>query len=75
MYIETVRNFESAKLSLLKNTPIIQIIDHPIRPLFPKRAKAIEAAMVGFLISFLILVISIVLFLVVKTELKKLKHT
>src|SRR5690606_40670425 len=33
IYIEVMKNLEVSKLSLLKETPLIQIIDRPILPL------------------------------------------
>lgn len=50
MYEESVKNVELAKMNLLTETPVIQVIDLPIAPLNRIRTK-----MISFLIPFLII--------------------
>ena len=33
MYLELVKNLEMLKMTLLEDTPIIQVVDYPILPL------------------------------------------
>ena len=54
MYLEIVKNLEISKLTLLNQTPIIQIIDRPILPLKnEKKSKTFSALIAGFLGCFL----------------------
>ena len=50
MYLEIVKNLEISKLTLLNQTPIIQIIDKPILPLEVKENSKI---LLGLLAAFL----------------------
>jgi uncharacterized protein involved in exopolysaccharide biosynthesis len=50
MYLEIIKNLEISKLTLLNQTPIIQIIDKPILPLDSERKSII---LLGFLGAFL----------------------
>ena len=57
MYLEIVKNLELSKLTLLNQTPIIQIIDKPILPLqFEKKSKTTLALLGAFLGVFLCLI-------------------
>ena len=57
MYLEIVKNLELSKLTLLKQTPIIQIIDKPILPLqVEKKSKTVLALLGAFLGVFLSLI-------------------
>jgi len=60
MYLEIVKNLEISKLTLLNQTPIIQIIDKPILPLqFEKKSKttlALLGAFLGVFLSFIFFV-------------------
>lgn len=52
---ELLKNLEMSKISLLKETPLIQVVDEPIMPLFKQRVgKAQGIIMGGFLFGFLI---------------------
>ena len=54
---ELVKNLELSKLSLRKETPLIQVIDRPVLPLAVDRfGKAKGILMGGFLAGFLVLV-------------------
>ena len=57
MYLEIVKNLEISKLTLLNQTPIIQIIDKPILPLKLEENSKISLGLLGvFLGGFLSLV-------------------
>ena len=54
MYLEIVKNLEISKLTLLNQTPIIQIIDKPILPLkSEKKSKTVFGLLGAFLGGFL----------------------
>ena len=57
MYLEIVKNLEISKITLLNQTPIIQIIDKPILPLqIEKKSMAVLGLLGAFLGGFLSLV-------------------
>lgn len=65
---ELVKQTELAKVTLRKETPLIQVIDHPILPLKKEKfGKAKGIVMGGFLAGFLI-----VIFLIIRRVLKQL---
>jgi uncharacterized protein involved in exopolysaccharide biosynthesis len=47
LYSELVKNLEFSKLSLMREAPLIQIIDRPILPLEFKRVKKINSILIG----------------------------
>ena len=54
MYLEIVKNLEISKMTLLNQTPIINIIDRPILPLEDEKlSKSIAGILGGFLGGFL----------------------
>lgn len=53
---ELVKNLEISKISLRKETPLIQIIDRPILPLYVVKFGKIKGAVVGFILCFSIAV-------------------
>ena len=54
MYLEIVKNLELSKITLLNQTPIINIIDEPILPLEEdKKSKTLAGLLIGFLGGFL----------------------
>ena len=54
MYLEIIKNLEISKMTLLNQTPIIQIIDKPILPLAEEKISKILAGILGgFLGGFL----------------------
>jgi uncharacterized protein involved in exopolysaccharide biosynthesis len=68
LYAELVKNLEFSKLSLMREAPLIQIIDRPILPLEFTKIKNSKAILIGaFLFSFLTVIV-----LVGKRELKGL---
>ena len=61
MYLELVKNLEILKMTLLEDTPIIQVVDYPILPLQSEKNLqsfgCLFLVLVGFLVtSFLIIV-------------------
>ncbi|MCW3115988.1 MAG: lipopolysaccharide biosynthesis protein [Chitinophagaceae bacterium] len=58
---ELVKNLEIAKMSLLQETPLIQVIDRPILPLEDERAGKLKGIIIGGLFGASL--ISIMLFL------------
>jgi len=54
---ELVKNLELAKISIRKETPLIQVIDNPLLPLTKERFSKIKGIIIGgFLAGFLICV-------------------
>jgi uncharacterized protein involved in exopolysaccharide biosynthesis len=47
MYLEIIKNLEFSKMTLLNQTPIINIIDEPILPLTKNKISTILAGLVG----------------------------
>jgi uncharacterized membrane protein YgcG len=58
---ELVKNLEAAKMLLLQDTPLIQIIDGPILPLPKQRAGKLHGIIVGGVIAGFLIVIILVL--------------
>ena len=59
MYLEIIKNLEISKLTLLNQTPIIQIIDKPILPL---KAEEKSKTALGFIGAFVGVFISLIFF-------------
>ena len=57
MYIEIIKNLEIAKMTLLNQTPIIQIIDRPILPLKDNSISKLLVTIISFLISIILSII------------------
>ena len=58
IYGEIVKNLEVSKISLRQETPLIQVIDKPVLPLFVDRLSKVKGFIVGaFLGCFLIVLI------------------
>ena len=51
MYLELVKNIEVSKLTLLNQTPIIQVIDKPILPLEDQKLSSIIVFIITFIIT------------------------
>jgi Chain length determinant protein len=56
MYAEIVKNLEMSKISMVQETPIIQIVDSPILPLEKKKLSRLKALIVGGIIGGLLCV-------------------
>jgi len=54
LYGEVVKNLETLKLSLINQTPVIQILDSPKYPLFDQRTPARYFLLIGFAIGFVL---------------------
>jgi uncharacterized protein involved in exopolysaccharide biosynthesis len=54
LYAEVVKNLETLKLSLINQTPVIQVLDTPKYPLFDQRTPARYSLMIGFAIGFVL---------------------
>lgn len=65
---QLVTNLEMAKVTLLKETPLIQIIDRPILPLKKEKSSKLKTLILdGFLTAFFLII-----FLIVKRSLERL---
>jgi uncharacterized protein involved in exopolysaccharide biosynthesis len=54
LYAEVVKNLETLKLSLINQTPVIQVLDTPKFPLFDQRTPARYSLIIGFAIGFVL---------------------
>ena len=54
LYAEVVKNLETMKLSLINQTPVIQVLDAPKYPLFDQRTPARYALIIGFAVGFVL---------------------
>ena len=54
MYLELVKNLEVLKMTLLEDTPIIQVVDYPILPLQSIKKPAIFWVFIFGLVGFLV---------------------
>ncbi|WP_285009898.1 lipopolysaccharide biosynthesis protein [Pedobacter faecalis] len=54
---ELVKNLEMSKLALLKEKPLIQIVDSPILPLPQEKIGLLTGGVFGFMLGFIILVV------------------
>jgi len=70
MLTEIVKNLELAKISLRKETPLIQIIDYPILPL----EKAHLGKLTGITLGILAGAIGVIIFLSIRLFLKNVLH-
>ena len=52
LYAEVVKNLETLKLSLINQTPVIQVIDTPKLPLFDQRIPGRYFLLIGFAVGF-----------------------
>jgi len=53
-YTEIIKNLEMAKITLQKETPLIQVIDQPVLPLLKEKASRLKGLLIGgFLAGFL----------------------
>jgi len=61
MYLELVKNLEISKMTLLNQTPIIQVIDKPILPLENTKMSIALVMMISFVLALLLSILYIVL--------------
>jgi uncharacterized protein involved in exopolysaccharide biosynthesis len=52
LYAEVVKNLETMKLSLINQTPVIQVLDAAKYPLIDQRIRAAYYLIIGFIIGF-----------------------
>ncbi len=50
MYAELLKNLELSKFTLMREEPLVQIIDKPILPLDKKRTGRIKSTLIGFVL-------------------------
>ena len=58
---EMVKNLEVTKMSLLKETPLIQIIDLPIFPLYKEKFSSVKGIVIGGLLFGFLTIVSLVI--------------
>lgn len=56
---ELVKNLELAKMSLLQETPLIQVIDEPILPLEKEKTSKIKSTIVGGMLAMILAILFI----------------
>jgi hypothetical protein len=61
MYLELVKNLEISKMTLLNQTPIIQVIDKPILPLENTKMSIALVMMISFILAMIVSILYIVL--------------
>tara|TARA_B100001778_G_C18009303_1_gene371513 strand:- start:144 stop:482 length:339 start_codon:yes stop_codon:yes gene_type:complete len=61
MYIELIKNLELSKLTLLKETPIIEVMDGPVLPLEDKKIKPLVLYLIFVFLAILLISIYIIL--------------
>ena len=71
MYLELVKNLELLKLTLLEDTPIIQIVDYPVLPLESQKNSDIYWMFIFGLLGFFIASLSIVIEKLIKDTLQQ----
>jgi len=71
MYLEIIKNLEIAKMTLLNQTPIIQVIDQPILPL---KDINISSLLVFVIASFGSIFFSLMYFILAKLFRDSLKN-
>ena len=54
LYAEIVKNLETLKLSLINQTPVIQVLDTPKLPLFDQRIPGRYFLLIGFAVGFVL---------------------
>ncbi|WP_316790822.1 lipopolysaccharide biosynthesis protein [Pedobacter frigoris] len=63
---ELVKNLELAKISLLKETPLIQVIDEPILPLFKSKLSIVKSAIFSAVLFLFMCILILVLIKIVE---------
>jgi uncharacterized protein involved in exopolysaccharide biosynthesis len=54
LYAEVVKNLETLKLSLINQTPVIQVLDTPKYPMLDQRTPVSYSLIIGFAIGFVL---------------------
>ncbi|MBB2149910.1 lipopolysaccharide biosynthesis protein [Pedobacter gandavensis] len=68
---ELVKNLEMSKMALLKEKPLIQVLDQPILPLNKERASKIKTALIGGILAGFLVVFVFTMKLIFKNILKQ----
>jgi hypothetical protein len=68
IYAELVKNLELSQISLMQETPLIQVIDSPILPLPVEKISKTKSLVIGFILGFFVCLI----FVSVKMAFEKL---
>lgn len=61
IFIESSKNLEIAKFSLLDKTPVIQIIDNPTIPIEPQKVSKKKALIIGGFLGFFLVSVVIII--------------
>jgi len=72
---ELVKNLEIAKMSLLQETPLIQVIDRPILPLEKDRIGKLKGFVIGSVIGFMLMAVALLITLFYKSAVGDLSNT
>lgn len=67
MYTEVAKNLEIAKISLMQETPIIQIVDKPILPLQKIKTRKITGIFFGGISAFIFIIFAIIILGLIKS--------
>ena len=59
IYLETLKSFESSKVTLNNITPIFQVLSRPYYPLYSERQSRMVVALIGVFITFAIMIIMV----------------
>lgn len=59
IYLETLKSFESSKVTLNNITPIFQVLSRPYYPLYSERKSRMVVALIGVFITFAIMIIMV----------------
>lgn len=60
IYSEIVKNLEISKMNLRQETPLIQVIDHPVLPLYIDKVGKLKGTVVGLVLGFILSVVFVV---------------
>jgi hypothetical protein len=60
IYSEIVKNLEISKITLLQETPLIQVIDKPVLPLEVNKVGKLKGIVTGFILGFFLSVVLLV---------------
>lgn len=72
---ELIRNLELTKMTLLKETPLIQIIDRPVLPLSKSQTSILKGVVMGALISGMLAILTLLCRYIIRQALKVAKNS
>lgn len=70
-YAELVKNLEIAKMALLQETPLVQVIDKPVMPLNKERVGKLKGIVLGILLFLSFIVIALIIKQIMKKVLSE----